>query len=184
MGSQVFLDLPQPTDEEEPDEELLEYLGQAHDDNPVSRDARPLMKYLDSCAILSYSNLYMLLNGIVEGPLLSHSSAQKLQVAVLAYFARTFGRNQCALTLSSESLKRSGDLAIKGRRRSSFAAVADARKNIDKSRISFAVTLPLAATQRPAQRHIGRLAQSGHAPHSRCVCARPRGRAGPLAERF
>ena len=91
LGSQVFRDLREPSEEESLDEEVFDLLGQCHDENPVLRNPKPLVKFLDMCSPLSYTNLNGLLNGIVEGPLLSHAHAQKLQVATLAYVSRTHG---------------------------------------------------------------------------------------------
>ena len=86
LGSAVFNDLPDPAEDDASiDEELLELLGQCHDENPVSRNPKPLVKYLTTVAPLNRTSFHGLLHGIVEGPLLSHSSAQKLQVAALGY---------------------------------------------------------------------------------------------------
>lgn len=91
LEATVFMGVPEPSEDESVDEELLDLLGQCHDENPVHRNHKPLAKYLQSCRRLSYTNLFGLLKGIVEGPLLSHSNAQKLQVSALEYFARPIG---------------------------------------------------------------------------------------------
>lgn len=88
LGSGIFSGLPEPEGDESVDEELLDLMGQCHDENPVLRNPKPLAKYLEVCRPLTYTNLQGLMNGIVEGALLSHNNAQKLQVAALGYIAR------------------------------------------------------------------------------------------------
>ena len=89
LGSHVFSELPDPSDDDAHiDEDLVEYLGYAHDENPVIRNTKPLARYLGTCAPLNSVTFNGLLRGVLEGPLLSHGSAQKLQVAMLGMIHR------------------------------------------------------------------------------------------------
>jgi hypothetical protein len=90
LGNSVFADMPEPSAADEIlDEELMDHIGDCHDENPVNRNPKPLCKYLKSCPIMNSTNFHGLLHGIVEGPLLSHANASKVQVAALGFIART-----------------------------------------------------------------------------------------------
>lgn len=81
--------LAEPPDGEDIDMPLLEALEAARSENPATRTAAPLERYLEHTGKLNRTNTYGLLRLVLEGPELSRPLAVKCQMAVMKYFART-----------------------------------------------------------------------------------------------
>jgi hypothetical protein len=60
----------------------------ARSENPATRTAAPLERYLEHTGKLNRTNTYGLLRLVLEGPELSRPLAVKCQMAVMKYFAR------------------------------------------------------------------------------------------------
>ena len=83
--------LPDPVDDANICDELVDKLGIAHSDNPASRSVEPLERFLDECPQLSYVECYGILHASMEGPLVIRSASVRMLIAFLKYLGRTCG---------------------------------------------------------------------------------------------
>jgi hypothetical protein len=98
---------PGSDDESEIDSQLVDMLMHAHSDNPATRKAGPLLRYLDHCVPLSRKNLYGMLQLVSESPTLTRTIAVQCQVGVLKYFARTCVRKRSIHTYIAQTWHKS-----------------------------------------------------------------------------
>ena len=80
--------LDEPTEEEDIDEDLLEAVSILHHENPTQRRPGPLEDFLSCCRRLNQSEIFGLLQAIMESPTLVRGNAMRVQVAALKYLCR------------------------------------------------------------------------------------------------
>ena len=86
----MSVDLPEPDEEDgHVDDELLEVIAAATNENYVRANVVPLERYLEFCDPLSVTATYGLLQSLVPSPELSLPNAIRGQVAVLKMWGRT-----------------------------------------------------------------------------------------------
>eukprot|EP00927_Polykrikos_kofoidii_P024388 TRINITY_DN22191_c0_g1_i1.p1 TRINITY_DN22191_c0_g1~~TRINITY_DN22191_c0_g1_i1.p1 ORF type:complete len:340 (-),score=58.81 TRINITY_DN22191_c0_g1_i1:1157-2176(-) len=88
LRSNAFDELSDPGSADT-DEELFAFLGQCHDENPGEKNLKALKVHLTRCPRMNEKNFYGLLNGVLEGHLLTCDRALSLQAFMLSYIART-----------------------------------------------------------------------------------------------
>ena len=70
-------------------DELLTCLAAAHSENPATRSVEPLERFLEHCGELTKPEVYGLLNGVMEGPMVTRQQSYRCLTAILGYIART-----------------------------------------------------------------------------------------------
>jgi hypothetical protein len=88
LHSRVCDELPDPDGSERPRNELLGKLAHCHDKNPATRTCEPLCNYLNFCSKLNYCELYGLIIGCQETPIVTKSMYRKVMLALLQCIAR------------------------------------------------------------------------------------------------
>ena len=79
-----------PSDAQDmPDDEMLEAMAAAHNENPVKASTTPLERWLHHAETLGRRATFGLLTSSVPGPDLTASNAMKIHVAIMQFWART-----------------------------------------------------------------------------------------------
>ncbi|CAK0827347.1 unnamed protein product [Prorocentrum cordatum] len=81
-------DFPPPAEDGVLNEELQDLVMQCHDENKVTRDAKPLCCYLETRGELDEANDHFLLKSSLPGPMLDATNSRNIHVAILGYIAR------------------------------------------------------------------------------------------------
>jgi hypothetical protein len=88
----MLAELPDPADDGQPDQELLEALSLLHHENPVKAAAWPFEDYIRHAGKLGEFATHGILKAVMaNGVSLSTANAQKSQVATMTWWARTGG---------------------------------------------------------------------------------------------
>jgi hypothetical protein len=73
------------------DSQLMDHLEKVQCENPAGRKPMPVIHYLPRMGAMNYSELYLCLHSMSEGPKVTFANAVKLHMALLDHFARIIG---------------------------------------------------------------------------------------------
>ncbi len=82
--------LPAPDPNETVSHAVFEKLGSAHCDNPAQRTTDPLERFLDSCEVLTYTELFGIISASMEGPKVLRAASTRMFLATLRYIVRPY----------------------------------------------------------------------------------------------
>ena len=73
---------------EDLNKQLMDHLDTVQSDNPAGRKIAPLLAYLPRCGPMNYTELYLSIQCMAEGPKVSQVNSMKMHMALLVHMAR------------------------------------------------------------------------------------------------